>query len=261
MVSTVVSTRVHTPVVGSRYASFSPAGRIPAAARAAGSYMKVITQFTPARGTLGSTFVTRPKASLVPDGRLAKLAGPIGTLVGLIVVGWEISLIRLFILILSPHRVFRVIGVAEEIIAGSISGEGLSVVTIDAGMVMTITWVVCTRLPLVPIILNIHLPEGTFASAANVTVPLPIPVAADGVIEGSGVLTVGTDVAPEKAGFTARVTWLAKLLSDVMFTVVPAVEPAFTIITAGAAPIEKSGVAAGGTTLIAALCCRCIAPD
>ena len=117
---------------------------MPAAVRVAGLYMKVITQFTPARGVLGSIFVTRPKASLVPDGRLAKLAGPIGTLIGVMVIGRALSFMRLVNCILSPHVVFRVIGVAEEIIVGSISGDGLEVVVVDDGMVMTITWVVCT---------------------------------------------------------------------------------------------------------------------
>ena len=116
-------------------------------------------------------------------------------------------------------------------------------------MQITITSVLCSRTPLVPIILNVQLPGSVSAATVKVTAFLPRPVVAEGVILPVVALTPDGQSADESIIVTARSTLPVKPLMAVTVTVVLLLEFGLMGIVFGARLMAKSGVSAGGTTI------------
>jgi len=118
------------------------------------------------------------------------------------------------------------------------------------GVQMTITSVLCSRTPLVPIILNVQLPGWVSAATVKVTAFLPRPMVAEGVILPVVALTPDGQSVDESIMVTARPTVPVKLLIAVTVTVVLLLEFGLMGSVLGARLMAKSGVSAGGTTLM-----------
>ena len=114
---------------------------------------------------------------------------------------------------------------------------------------MTITSVLCSRAPLVPVTLNVQLPGCVSAAIVKVTVCLPRPVAAEGVTLPVAAPTPDGQVAVMSLMETARFTVPENPFTLATVTVVLPDEPGLMGTVFGARLMAKSGVSAGGTTI------------